>query len=656
MLRHSKKFCKKGIECKNVDCTFDHPPERILCEDGNFCNDADCGKLHPISRKKVCARKDDCPNAKCNKLHSFEREASKSTTGDKLLKLQKEREKERAQKNLPIYEHKEAIIAQLKKEKVIIITAATGSGKTTQLPQYCAEEFSGLIVCTQPRVLAAVSIGERIAEEFDGTGCGENVGYKAGGKEKTGKRIMLMTDAALVKKAQNDMLSEVSVLIIDEAHERSLNTDLVMGIAKTIREKRGDNFYVIIASATIEPSDFVKHFKGDDNTVFPVQVEKPYRVEEIYDNDFYSADNLIGSVSQALAEYTSGNCLVFLQGSKEVDEAVEKFRNENFPGIVTYPLYGSLPQEEQSKVFEFDDNGGQLRMVVFCTNVAETSLTVPNTKIVIDSGLAKEAKYNVKRRITVLEEVYISKSNATQRRGRAGRTSAGVYIALYQKDDIKREKIEPEICRSSLDLVALQLRKLGHDPKTFPYVNAPDLTAINAAERLLSKFECIDANGKVTAQGDLFAELGFDPRISNFLVEAAKYQQLPFAAQLCCILTAPGKIFFMGGGKENKVDCAAKVSESASDHDSDLIFLQDTFKKWDKSGNGRICSKCKSGKGKIKGNKQGCSVCRSKFAAINGLNNKVLDYSAQNILSSDQNRRKLPRKVSTSTETNFQRC
>lgn len=241
---------------------------------------------------------------------------------------QEERDRRRAHSNLPILAAKQLFIEKLKSDKVVIIKAETGSGKTTQLPQYAAEAFTGggLVVCTQPRAIAAISIAQRIAEEFDGSKVGHNVGYKIGrGKSEKGKRILLMTDAALVNMAQRDpLLSNINVLIIDEAHERSLNTDVVLGIAKLIRSKRPDDFHVVIASATIDPKPFLDFFSiSNEISVgarkFQIEISNQDRdADELM--SFSTSSLLIDDVMSSLEHYPIGNCLVFLPGSLEVED------------------------------------------------------------------------------------------------------------------------------------------------------------------------------------------------------------------------------------------------------------------------------------------------------------------------------------------------
>lgn len=539
-----------------------HPIGGALCEDGNKCIDCDCKLVHPPGRNKLC--NEFCSNINCESIHSkiWDPKASGGKNlAEKALRTQKERDQFRLKNLLPIRKAKDEIIYRLKREKILVVTAATGSGKTTQLPQYTAEAFPGLIVCTQPRVLAAITLAQRIASEYDNSSVGNSVGYQiSGGNNVKGKKIMLMTDGALVHKAQEDpLLKDISVLIIDEAHERSLNTDLVIGIAKLLIDKRPNDFHVIISSATINPKPFLDFFSPKINPTPSLDVFYPTdslkksldiegRVFEIKDEedptDFSGGyEELIPKVVDILEKNPEGNCLVFLPGAGEIDNAVRKFNLCAKNNWVSFPLYGSLPPEEQALVMAFDDQNNTLRMIVFCTNVAETSLTVPNIRIVIDTGLVKEARYDPIRRITVIEQVFVSNSSMKQRRGRAGRTAEGLFVKLYKAAEaIKRENIEPEIIRSSLDLVVLQLKILNYDPITFPFMDKPKIEVIESSIKLLVELQCLEKSPKnrITNRGKLFAELPFDPRMSNFLITGHEiYDQAENCAIIASILTAP---------------------------------------------------------------------------------------------------------------------
>ncbi|DBA00647.1 TPA: LOW QUALITY PROTEIN: hypothetical protein N0F65_003576 [Lagenidium giganteum] len=537
-----------------------------------------------------------------------------SSANPKQWRTREERDIQRRESNFPIFACRETFLQRLETEKVVVVTAATGSGKTTQLPQYAAEHAAfahGLVICTQPRAIAALSISQRIATEYDGDPKGPNVGYRiGGGKQKNGQRIQLMTDAALVRMAQEDaLLSSVSVLIIDEAHERSLNTDLVVAISKLVRRARPDDFHVVIASATIDPKPFLDYYfdqRSRSWSVFstrnagalnvpgnlhPITIdEQPLDLEVYGSNTRELISQLISITRKTLLEHTKGHCLVFLPGSGEIDQAIKQFNLRcATPEWVAKPLYGSLPPEVQSEVLSFDDHNGKLRMVCFCTNVAETSLTVPNVRIVIDTGLAKEARFDAKRRMSVVEQVLISKASADQRKGRAGRTAPGHCVRLYRYNDLPRANIEPEILRSSLDLVVLQLLKLGHQPETFPFMDAPAMDLVKRSLALLHEFDCLGPDRQsLTASGSVFNDLPFDPRMSQLVIRATEIggsDAFECAVEIASILSAPGSIFFMGGSDATaKATKQAHIASQATKHDSDLLFLRSVYREWLEAG------------------------------------------------------------------------
>jgi HrpA-like RNA helicase len=279
-------------------------------------------------------------------------------------------------------------------------------------------------------------------------------------------------------------------------------------------------------------------------------------------------------------------------------------------------------------------------MVVFCTNVAETSLTVPGVKIVIDSGLAKEARYDATRRMTIVELVRISRSSADQRKGRAGRLSEGVCIRLFHETELVRPNIEPEILRASLDKVVLQLLRLDLDAATFPFMSAPDPSLLAASIKVLEDMLCVTrAEGssgprKITRRGELFDELPFDPRLSQFCTLAfERFDMLHLAALICAVTSAPGSIFFMGGGKTQKTETKKRIATQASEFDSDLFFLSHTALEWYMAGkkakaggsaenspaHKALCS-CNGAE-----DDKGCRKCRQRYAMERGLNNKLLD-------------------------------
>ncbi|CAF2799448.1 unnamed protein product [Rotaria sp. Silwood2] len=642
----AKMLCSIGADCRDSLCKLNHPPERSsLCDQPDDCSNFYCTRLHGPDWNP-CETGDECQDEKCSKIHSPERnaklqqKAATSTTANnknknnksKRLKTLEQRMKDWEKAQLPILSYRSEFCQRLERERILIVTAETGSGKSTQLPQYAAEYFGSLVVCTQPRVVAARSLANRVAEEFDGQSVGESVGYQVGNANRVaGTHIMFMTDAALIRESQRDPnLKHIHVLVIDEAHERSLNTDIVIGISKLLLRQRPDDFYVVIASATIDPTRFLQFFDLPQSEplvvkgrVFPVTCTEKPKPDNCADQKLIEL-HIVPSVIELYPKH-EGHTLVFLPGQGEIERALRIFKSKLPDDCTALSLYGSQSPEDQEKVIKF--NQKDKRMVVFCTNVAETSLTIPNVRLVIDSGWAKEARYDVKRRLTVIETVRISRSSADQRKGRAGRTAPGHCERLYKDAELQRQNIEPEILRSSLDLVLLQLIRLGLDPKTFPFMDQPESNVINQSVDVLTRLKCID-DQKITKRGELFTELALDPRLSSFIVEIyLEYESLlELAVSIVAILSAPGTIFFMGGStREAKQEAKERVALQAHDYKSDLLHLYSVYNAWKSAGAKAAQGKCSECKRQIK-----YCTCRVKHSNENGLNNKIL----QNIDSS----------------------
>jgi ATP-dependent helicase HrpA len=411
----------------------------------------------------------------------------------------------------------------------------------------------------------------------------------------------VISDAALIRDSQRDpTLKHIRVLIIDEAHERSLNTDIVIGIAKILLAQRPNDFYVVIASATIDPARFLHYFDRSRSTslevkgrVFPVkEINKP-PPSGCSDQKLIET-HIIPSIVE-LYPQNEGHTLVFLPGQGEIERALKIFKSKLPDNCVPLPLYGSQSPEEQKKILKFNEK--DKRMIVFCTNVAETSLTIPNVRLVIDSGWAKDARYDVKRRLTVIETVRISRSSADQRKDRAGQTAPGCCVRLYVDDELKRANIEPEILRSSLDLVLLQLVRLNLDPKTFPFMDQPQNDVISNSIDLLTELKCID-DQKITKRGELFTEIGLDPCLSAFIVEIyTEYGSLlEYATVIVAILSAPGAVFFMGGAtREAKEEAKLRVAVQAQKYKSNLMQLYLVYDGWKNAATKQIqgtCSLC----------------------------------------------------------------
>ncbi len=435
---------------------------------------------------------------------------------------------------LPITACREAIERAIRRHRVVVVSGETGSGKTTQIPKFCLEAGrgrDGWIACTQPRRIAATSVAHRIAEEF-GEPLGRSVGYKIRFHDRTppAAYIKVMTDGILLAEAQGDpLLSRYDTLIVDEAHERSLNIDFVLGILKNILEKR-DDFKLVITSATIDTEKFSNAFDGApvievSGRLFPVEIR--YRPLEAEDTDEVThVEAAVQAVVELMAEGPGGDLLVFMPTEQDIRETCEMLEARAVSPPMILPLYARLSADAQRRVF----SGTGARKVIVATNVAETSITIPGIRYVVDTGLARIPRYSPRNRTTGLPVVPISRSSADQRAGRCGRVQDGVCIRLFSEEDyIGRPRFTPpEILRSSLADVILRMIALGlGDIDAFPFIDRPDPKRIKDGLAMLSELGAIEGNGRggehrLTRRGRLMARLPVDPRLSRMLIEARR--------------------------------------------------------------------------------------------------------------------------------------
>ena len=404
---------------------------------------------------------------------------------------------------LPVHEKLEEIKKAIAENQVTIICGETGSGKTTQLPKICLElgrGAAGLIGHTQPRRLAARSVAERIAEELKSE-IGSAVGYKVRFTDHTSRDacIKLMTDGILLAETQTDRyLAAYDTIIIDEAHERSLNIDFLLGYLKQLLPRRPD-LKVIITSATIDAERFSQHFNGApvlevSGRTYPVEIlYRPLTSKDEDDAEVELTDAIVDAADE-LARHGEGDILVFLPGEREIREAAEALRKSTLRrNDEILPLFARLSHSEQHKIFH---PSGAKRRIVLATNVAETSLTVPGIKYVIDTGLARVKRYSARAKVEQLHVEKISQAAARQRSGRCGRVSAGVCIRLFSEEDFnsRTEFTDPEIIRSNLAAVILRMAalKLG-DVAAFPFLEAPDQRYINDGFQVLLELGAVEA-------------------------------------------------------------------------------------------------------------------------------------------------------------------
>jgi len=443
--------------------------------------------------------------------------------------------------DLPITQKKEEIIHTIKNNPVVIISGATGSGKTTQIPKFCLEAgrgITGRIGCTQPRRIAAITVATRIAEEL-GEAIGHSVGYKIRFDDRMNPKscIKLMTDGILLAETQTDrFLKAYDTLIVDEAHERSLNIDFVLGILRRLVKQRKD-LKLIITSATIDTEKFSKAFDNApiievSGRMFPV--ETLYRPYLNKDEDSTDAEDqgyveaTVEAVVHLLSTSRSGDILIFMPTEQDIGETMELIRGRGLPGITVLPLFARLSSQEQSRIFSRQVG----RKIIVATNVAETSLTIPGIKYVVDTGLARIPSYSPRTRTTALPVSPISQSSANQRMGRCGRVENGVCIRLFDETEFKGRPFftSPEILRSNLAEVILRMISLNlGNVSDFPFIDPPSSKSIQDGFATLLELSAIEEKkvqnkkGKaygLTSMGQIMAKLPMDPKLSRILIEA----------------------------------------------------------------------------------------------------------------------------------------
>ncbi|MCL2830345.1 MAG: ATP-dependent RNA helicase HrpA [Betaproteobacteria bacterium] len=431
---------------------------------------------------------------------------------------------------LPVNERRAEIAALIEKHQVLIVCGETGSGKTTQLPQIClslGRGARGLIGHTQPRRLAARSVASRLAQELQ-VSVGGAVGVKIRFHDRVSPDscIKLMTDGILLAETQTDsLLSAYDTIIIDEAHERSLNIDFLLGFLKQLLPKRPD-LKVIVTSATIDAERFSRHFGGApvievSGRLYPVELRyRPVRPLEEDDDEHDLFDAIVAAIDD-LIRAAPGDVLVFLPGEREIREGAEALRKHHFrgPQPEILPLFSRLSAAEQDRVFR--THGGW--RIVLATNVAETSLTVPGIRYVVDTGLARVKRYSYRNKVEQLRVEKISRAAAQQRAGRCGRVAAGVCVRLYDEADFnaRPEFTDPEILRSSLAGVILRMKTLKFgDVESFPFIEPPPQKAVGDATALLQELNALDEGNELTATGGELAKLPLDPRIARMIVAA----------------------------------------------------------------------------------------------------------------------------------------
>ena len=508
-------------------------------------------------------------------------------------------------KSLPVYEQKQIILDALKENQVIVVQSPTGSGKTTQIPVILHEAgFSqnGIIAVTQPRRIAALSVSEFISKQL-GTKYPGLVGYKMRFEDKTDAttRIKIMTDGILLQEMKLDpLLSKYSVIMVDEAHERSLNIDFVLGLLKRILKERKD-FKVIVSSATMNAEAFSEYFENCPI----VNIETiTYPVTIVYDPPKISAttiteqgsecliEKICSTVERVLNNGEDGGILIFLPGEKIIKDCLFKLDHSKFARkIYTLPLYGRLAKEEQERVFDPAPFGK--KKVIISTNIAETSVTISDITTVIDSGLSKLNYYNPRTFTSSLVETAISKASSNQRKGRAGRTQAGTCYRLYSRKDFDTRPLytTEEIFRTDLSEVVLQMAELGiKDFMDFDFIASPGKEGIIGAVDTLNMLGALNKDNSLSSIGKLMVQFPLEPRISRIIVESIiRYPNVLEEAIIASSFLSTNSPFLLPQGEEME---ARKAHHAFRDMQGDFVSYLNIFSAYKNSTNKeRFCKK-----------------------------------------------------------------
>lgn len=496
-------------------------------------------------------------------------------------------------RELPVHAQRDEFLKIYQNNQIMVFVGETGSGKTTQVPQFVLfDEMPHLqntqVACTQPRRVAAISVATRVAEEMD-VKLGEEVGYSIRFENKTSNKTILkyMTDGMLLREAMEDHdLKRYSCIILDEAHERTLATDILMGLLKQIIKRRND-LKIIVMSATLDAEKFQVYFNDAPLLAVP---GRTHPVEIYYTSEFQRdyLDSAIRTVLQIHVAEEEGDILLFLTGEEEIEDAVRKIslesdqliREQSCGPLSIYPLYGSLPPHQQQRIFEpapNSHNGKPGRKVIISTNIAETSLTIDGIVYVVDPGFSKQKVYNPRIRVESLLVSPISKASAQQRAGRAGRTRPGKCFRLYTEEAFKKELIEqsyPEILRSNLSSAVLELKKLGIDDLVhFDFMDPPAPETMMRALEELNYLACLDDDGNLTPLGRLASHFPLDPMLATMLIGSPEFNCSNEILTIVSMLSVPN--VFIRPSKDKK---RADDSKNAFAHpDGDHITLLNVY-------------------------------------------------------------------------------
>ncbi|XP_027041889.1 putative pre-mRNA-splicing factor ATP-dependent RNA helicase PRP1 [Pocillopora damicornis] len=485
---------------------------------------------------------------------------------------------------LPVWEYREKFMETMKEKQAFVLVGETGSGKTTQIPQWCLEtriDKRKCVACTQPRRVAAMSVAQRVADELDVT-IGQEVGYTIRFEDCTSPRTILkyMTDGMLLREAMTDpLLDRYAVILLDEAHERTLATDILMGLLKEVVRQRHD-LKIIIMSATLDAGKFQEYFDECPLMTIP---GRTHPVEIFYtpepERDYLEA--AIRTVVQIhMCEEVEGDILLFLTGQEEIEEACKRLKKEidnlgpEVGELRCIPLYSTLPPQQQQRIFDAAPakrpNGAIGRKCVVSTNIAETSLTIDGVVFVIDPGFSKQKVYNPRIRVESLLVSAISKASSQQRAGRAGRTRPGKCFRLYTEKAYQTEMQDntyPEILRSNLGTVVLQLKKLGIDDLVhFDFMDPPAPETLMRALELLNYLGALDDNGDLTSLGSMMAEFPLDPQLAKMVIASCDHNCSNEILSITAMLSVPQVFMRPNEAKKAADEAKMKFAHIDGDH------------------------------------------------------------------------------------------
>jgi pre-mRNA-splicing factor ATP-dependent RNA helicase DHX15/PRP43 len=514
----------------------------------------------------------------------------------------------KTRRDLPVHQQRDEFLQMYQKSQILVFVGETGSGKTTQIPQFVLyddmpQAERKLVACTQPRRVAAMSVAQRVAQELD-VKLGEEVGYSIRFEDMTSQKTILkyMTDGMLLREAMNDNdLTRYSTIILDEAHERTLATDILMGLLKEVVIRRPD-MKLIIMSATLDAQKFQRYFMDAPLLAVP---GRTHPVEIFYtpepERDYVEA--ALRTVLQIHATEAEGDILLFLTGEEEIEDAVRKItmeademvREADAGPLKCYPLYGTLPPAQQQKIFDpapppRKQGGRPGRKCIVSTNIAETSLTIDGIVYVVDPGFSKQKVYNPRIRVESLLVSPISKASAQQRAGRAGRTRPGKCFRLYTEGAFKKELIEqtyPEVLRSNLSSTVLELKKLGIDDLVhFDLMDPPAPETLMRALEELNYLACLDDDGNLTTMGRLASEFPLDPALAVMLISSPEFYCSNEILSLTSLLSVPNVFVRPASARKRADEMKNLFAHPDGDHLT-LLNVYHAFKGADAQANPR---------------------------------------------------------------------